>query len=102
MTAEDHHARPQLRNPLATTLAAECAPPPPETQRGKDNIVLADLPAILRRSAAFWAELAGLCRLAILRRIHAVQRDAPFEAERQQYRPQRLRQMCPAATPGRG
>ena len=92
VTADNHDVRPRTAQPVGHHVGRECSPPPPATQRRKEDIVFADLPNYLADQRCFMDGLSGVCCLTILHGIQAVHCNAPFEGGRQQYRIQGLRQ----------
>src|SRR6516225_1076775 len=72
VTAEDHYACPHVAQSVGNHVGQECAPPPPATQRRKENIVLASLASHLTDERCCVGGFAGIRRLAILHCIQAV------------------------------
>jgi len=81
-----------LRSRLAH-VRRERAAPSARAQRGKEQIVLADLPGKLADQASGLGGFLGVCRCPMMRRVQALQRDAPFEHDGQQHVSQRLQQI---------
>src|SRR6185312_13073785 len=82
----------RLRSRLAH-VRRERAAPSVKAQRGKEQIVLADLPGKPADQASGLGGFLGVCRCPMMPRVRALQRDAPFEHDGQQHVSQRLQQL---------
>ncbi len=83
----------RLRSRLANTVCRERAAPSAKAQRGKEQIVLADLPGGLADQASGLGGFLGVCRCPMRRRVQALQCDVPFQHDGQQHVSQRLQQV---------
>ena len=102
VAADDDDVSPRVAKPVGYHVGAEYAPPSPDAQSRKDQVILGGLAAHLVEQCCFVGVFTGLGGFGLLYRVQVVKSHAPFEGGSQQHRAQRLEQIGSVSTPGRG